>query len=130
MIKKYMNQLYKELMWYKKKIDTGKLTYFGKKNIGEANSFTVFLKDGPYFYVNIGTKYIPNVKKKDITFIFKELHRYDNKLCKWYKDSVDSDRGYYCYDKEDRYGQSDYETEKMEKYKTDYNKLIDTGDWD
>lgn len=129
MIKKYMNQLYKELMWYKKKIDTGKLTYFGKKNIGDANCFTVILKDGSYFYVNIGTKYIPDVKKKDISFIFKELHRYDNRLRVWYMDSVDSDRGYYCYSTEDKYVQSNYESNKMKQYEA-FEQEIDTGYWD
>lgn len=129
MIKKYMNQLYKELMWYKKKIDTGKLTYFGKKNIGDANCFTVILKDGSYFYVTIGTKYIPNVKKKDISFIFKELHRYDNRLRVWYMDSMDSDRGYYCFSGEDRYAQSKYESDKMNQYKA-CGQEIDTGYWD
>lgn len=129
MIKKYMNQLYKELMWYKKKIDTGKLTYFGKKNIGDANCFTVILKDGSYFYVTIGTKYIPNVKKNDISFIFKELHRYDNRLRVWYMDSVDSDRGYYCYIGEDKYAQSNYESNKMKQYKA-FGQEIDTGYWD
>lgn len=129
MIKKYMNKLYKELMWYKKKIDTGKLTYFGKKNIGDANCFTVILKDGSYFYVTIGTKYIPNVKKNDISFIFKELHRYDNRLRVWYMDSVDSDRGYYCYRGEDKYAQSNYESNKMKQYKA-FGQEIDTSYWD
>ena len=124
-----MNKLYKELMWYKKKIDTGKLTYFGKKNIGDANCFTVILKDGSYFYVTIGTKYIPNVKKNDISFIFKELHRYDNRLRVWYMDSVDSDRGYYCYRGEDKYAQSNYESNKMKQYKA-FGQEIDTSYWD
>lgn len=130
MLKKYMNQLYNEVMWYKKKIDSGKLKYFGKKNIGDANCFTVLLKDGSYFYVNIGTTNIPDVKKRDIAYIFKELHRYDGKIHKWYMDSVDSDRGYYCYSEENRYGQSNYEQEKIKKYKIDYNCEINTGCWD
>lgn len=130
MIKKYKDQLYNELMWYKKKIESSKLKYFGKKDIGDANCFTVILKDGSYFYVNIGTNYIPDIKKKDIAFIFKELHRFDNKLRVWYLDSVDSDRGYYCYAKNDRYGQSNYELNKMKQYKTDIDKEINTGCWD
>lgn len=130
MIKKYMNQLYKEIMWYKKKIDNGKLRYFGKKNIGDANWFTVILKDGSYFNINIGTNIIPDISKKDIVYIFKALHRRNNHLNKWYKDSFDSDRGYYCYKEEDRYGQSNYILKKYEQYKLDYNKEFDTGCWD
>ena len=130
MIKKYMNQLYKEVMWYKKKIDSGKLKYFGKHNIGDANGFIVILKDGSYFYVTIGATNIPNMKKKNIAYIFKELHRYDDKIGKWYKDSVDSDRGYYCYRDNERYGQRDYIYEKIKKYNTDRSLEIDTGCWD
>jgi hypothetical protein len=125
-----MNQLYKEIMWYKKKIDNGKLQYFGKKDIGDTNCFTVILKDGSYFYINIGTDKIPYVQKRQVAYIFKELHRRDDRLNKWYLDSIDSDRGYYCYKKEDIYGQSNYVTEKMKYYKVDYNKEYDTGCWD
>ena len=130
MIKKYMNQLYKELMWYKKKIDSGKLQYFGKKDIGDANCFTVILKDGSYFHINIGTNNIPDVPKKNIAYIFKELHRRDERLNKWYLDSVDSDRGYFCYSDTDIYGQSDYLVDKKKKYRIDYGKEFDTEHWD
>lgn len=130
MIKKYRDQLYKELMWYKKKIESGKLKYFGKKDIGDANSFEVIMKDGSYFYVSKGTDKIPNIRKKDIAFIHKDMHRYDNRLRKWYRDSMDSDRGYYCYDKEDRYGMSNYLVTKHKKYKMVYYLTIDTGCWD
>ena len=70
MIKKYMNQLYNEVMWYKKKIDSGKLKYFGKRDIGDDNCFIVILKDGSYFYVTIGTNNIKYTVKCQDAFSY------------------------------------------------------------
>lgn len=130
MVKKYMNQLYKEIMWYKKKIDHGNLKYFAQKDIGDANCFIVILKDGSYFYINIGANNIPKINKRDIAFIHKTLNRYDRKMHRQYQDSFDSDNGYRCYDDSDRYGMSRYLSEKYKKYNIDYDKEIDTGCWD
>ena len=121
MIKKYMNQLYKELIWYKKKIDSGKLQYFGKRDIGNANCFEVLLKDGSYLYINIGTNNIPNIRKKDIAYINKriDIHYF-----------CDSDNGFTRFTDTDRYCYCREIERARRRYKTDWEKEIDTGSWD
>ena len=131
MIKKYMTQLYKEIMWYKKLLETEKLKYYGDRiTPGNATNYTVLLKDGSYFYINIGTNRIPDIKKKDIAFIHKHIWDTSFEYAWQFHYTLDSDRGYYRYPKEDRYGESDYIICKEKKYKTDNYKNIDTGEWD
>lgn len=132
MIKKYMNQLYDEVVRVKRKIDGGKLSYFGDRDFGDAHRYTVVLKDGSYFYITLGTRYIPNIKKKDIAFILKE-QEVTSLMPNWGKwfDSVDTDRG------RTRYEWStggtklqEFEDLKFKKYHVDVYKEFDTGAWD
>lgn len=127
MVKKYMNQLYKEIEHIRRMLTHDNVRYFD--GFGNVMSFTVILKDGSYFYIGIGTKEIPKIKKKDIAFIEKELfydpteqnNKYNN------KDYFTSDNGF-CrfFDSSDHIK---YHREKIEKYKMNYDKFIDTGCW-
>lgn len=129
MIKKYMTQLYKEIMWYKKKIDTGKIRYFCDKNEGNADEYIVYLKDGSYFYIAIGSKYIPNIPKKKIAYIYKRICRQFEKGSEHISYFVDSDKGFFSY-KGTIWCDTDYIVTKEEKYRIDHTKEIDTGYWD
>lgn len=132
MIKKYMNQLYKEIEQIRRKIDGGHLKYFGHREFLNANSYVVILKNGSYFYINIGTKYIPKLKKKDIAFISKQysVSSIDPNWGRW-MEYTDSNRGCTRYDWTTGHHEYDrFEHDMFEKYKVDLYKEIDTGAWD
>ena len=127
MIKKYMNQLYNEVEQIRRKLVSGKMRYFGDKDFGDANNYTVFLKNGCYFHINMGTNDIPKLRKKDIAYIVKLCNFTDSNKCLYY---IDTDCGRYKYTKEQRYASCNYLTNRKEKYNIDWMNLIDTGDWD
>lgn len=132
MIKKYMNQLYKEIEQIRRKIDSGHLRYFGYREFLNANNYTVILKDGSYFYINIGTKYVPKLRKKDIAFISKQcsVSSLDTNWGKWVE-YIDSDRGRTRYNWGTGYYEYDgFEKTMFEKYKVDLYREVDTGAWD
>ena len=132
MIKKYMNQLYKEVIQIQRKIDGGHLVCFGHHKFGDAQDYYVILKDGSYFYINIGSKYIPKIRKKDVAFIGKQI-TCDSLDERWgkYVDYVDSDRGRTRYAwLESVRGISSYKETVHKKYNEDPFKEIDTGYWD
>ena len=129
MIKKYMNQLYTEIEQIRRKIDSGKLKYFGAKDYMDASTYYVFLKNGYWFKIELGTMSIPTFKKKDVVFIQKHLWR-DSTDTNWNysNDYMDSDRGfvrYYC----NGISNTVYMMNMMEKYKINLMKEIDTGYW-
>lgn len=132
MIKKYMNQLYKEIEQIRRKIDGGHLKYFGCKDFGNALCYTVVLKNGSYFYITLGTKYIPNIKKKDIAFILKE-QEVNSLMPNWGKwfDSVDTDRGRTRHKWSNGNTElQDFEKLMFKKYRVNVYKEVDTGSWD
>ena len=132
MIKRYMNELYKEIIRVKRKIDGGHLQYFGHRDFGNAMEYYVVLKDGSYFFISIGSKYIPNIRKKDIAFIGKQVdcNSLDERWGKWV-DYVDSDRGRvrYVWNTAIR-DLGIYQTNVAIKYKQNPYKEIETGYWD
>ena len=73
MIKKYMNQLYKEFVQIRRKIDGGHMKYFGQKDYLNAFEYLIILKNGSYFRITLGTRFIPNIKKKDIAFAHQSV---------------------------------------------------------
>ena len=134
MINKYMKQLYKEVEQIRRKLISGKMKYFGKNKKDFANAFryVVLLKDGSYFYIDLGTKNIPKIKKKSVAYISKQISycSLDREYVLGYKDFIDTDNGFVRFTKEMEHNGSDYETEKFKQYKCDYNKNIYTGEWD
>lgn len=130
MIKKYMNQLYKEIEQIRKKIDSGKLKYFCQKNYTDGDKYTVFLKDRSYFIIDLGTNHIPKLKKKDIAYIQKKIKRnFSGNGSEFYdRDFIDSDIGFFrVNDWKEIYDIADT---KRIKYHIDVNNQIDTGEWD
>lgn len=129
MIKKYMNQLYTEIEQIRRKIDSGKLKYFGAKDYMDASTYYVFLKNGCWFKITLGTMSIPNFKKKDVVFIQKHICRNSTDTnWKYSHDYVDSDRGFVRYDV-NGIDNVDYIMNRMEKYKINLLNEIDTGEW-
>jgi hypothetical protein len=130
MIKKYMNQLYKEIEQIRRKIDSGKLRYFGDKDYGNAMKYAVLMKDSSYFYVCFGTRKIPKVNKRDIVFIEKMIDyrlsgsNIEQSNCEY----LDSDRGFYRYN--DYRDYKNYLYDKMIKYRVDFDKEIFTDYFD
>ena len=132
MIKKYMNQLYKEFVQIRRKIDGGHMKYFGQKDYLNAFEYLIILKNGSYFRITLGTRFIPNIKKKDIAFIGKQM------LCtsiskNWnnYIEYFDSDRGrtrYEWYKHNQNISKFEYATGN--KYRIDIHSELDTGAWD
>lgn len=132
MIKKYMNQLYNEIEQIRRRLISGKMRYFGDRDFGNASKYTVYLKDGSFFVINIGAYNIPKLRKKDIAFINK-LINYDSNDTNWKyncRDCVNSDVGFIRYDDNAPINNCRYEVEKAEKYKIDFDKEIDVGSWD
>ena len=130
MIKKYMNQLYKEIEQIRRKIDGGKFRYFGQKDYMDASTYHVFLRDGKWFKIGLGTTIIPRCKKKDIVFIEKHICRDSNDTnWKYTRDYVDSDRGFVRYSgdvTENMY----YFLDRLDKYKINLTDEIETCYWD
>ena len=130
MIKKYMNQLYKEIEQIRRKIDGGKFRYFGQKDYMDASTYYVFLRNGQWFKIELGTTIIPKTKKKDVVFIQKHICRDSNdKNWKYTRDYVDSDRGFV------RYSGAvteniDYFLDRANKYKINLVDEIETCYWD
>ena len=132
MIKKYMKELYKEVEQIRRKLNGGHMKYFGCKDFGKALCYTVILKNGSYFYITLGTKYIPNIKKKDMVFIGVQICSDSlSQSCEKWIDYVDSDRGrtrykwFNCYE-----AITEFERSVFKKYNVDHNNEIDTGAWD
>lgn len=130
MIKKYMNQLYKEIEQIRRKIDSGKLKYFCQKDYTDGDKYTIFLRDGSYFNIDLGSNNIPKLRKRDIVYIQKKIRRKfsgkEREFCE--RDYFDSDTGFF------RIGDTleiyDITNEKRTRYNIDYSKQIDTGEWD
>ena len=132
MIKKHMKELYKEIEQIRRKLDGGHMKYFGCRDFGNALCYTVVLKNGSYFYITLGTKYIPNIKKKDIAFIGKQTCA-DSLSQSWEKwiDYFDSNRGRTRYDWFNCYEPiNKFETSVFKQYNVNHNNEIDTGAWD
>ena len=134
MVKKYMNQLYKEVEQIRRKLISGKMKYFGNKTKEFANAFryTIFLKDGSYFYIDLGTNNIPKIRKKSVAYILKQISycSLDKEYYLGYEDYIDTDNGFIRFTKDMKCCGYDYELDKFKKYKCDYNKNIYTGEWD
>ena len=132
MIKKYMNQLYKEVEQLRRKLISGKMKYFAhKKEFANANNYVVLLKNGSYFYINIGTNNIPKLHKKDIAYIYKEFNIDFNSGRIHIRECLDSDSGRIVFDSNiDRYARPNYVSSKYKKYNIDLNSEIDTGCFD
>lgn len=129
MVKKYMNQLYNEVEQIRRKIDSGKLKYFGEKEYMDASTYYVFLKNGCWFKITLGTMSIPAFKKKDVVFIQKHICRNSTDTnWKYSHDYVDSDRGFVRYNGNGIHN-VDYIMNRMEKYKINLLNEIDTGEW-
>lgn len=129
MIKKYMNQLYNEVEQIRRKIDSGKLKYFGSKDYMDASTYYVFLKNGCWFKIELGTMFIPTFKKKDVVFIQKHICRNSTDTnWKYDRDYVDSDRGFVRYNG-NGIDNVDYIMNMMEKYKINLVNELDTGEW-
>lgn len=132
MIKKYMKTLYKEVIQIKRKIDGGHLPYFGCRDYLSAFDYFVILKNGSYFWITLGTKYIPKFKKKDVAFIGKmtSCTSLSENWNKWI-DYIDSDRGRTRYAWDNHFQViSEFETNTGIKYKIDVLSELDTGAWD
>ena len=117
MIKKNMNILYNEVESIRRKL-VRSLKYFGHNNYRyDVCQYSVFLKNGKYFTVALGTKNIPKVRKKDIAYILKtSVTGY-----------FDSDRGSFKFSEMT----PEYNFNKFVKYDIDINRgMIDTGEWD
>ena len=133
MVKKYLNNLFNEITQISRKLSSGRIKYYGDKEyFANGGEYTVFLKNGKYFSICTGTKFVPKIRKRDILFISKSF-TYD--LCgnmKDYcgRDFIDSDRGFTRYSKDDRYKNSEYMSSRYKKYKIDYENEINTGCWD
>ena len=130
MIKKEFNKLYKEIEQIRRKIDSGKLKYFGEKNYMNASTYYVFLKNGYWFKIELGTKIIPTFNKNDVVFIQKHILR-DSTDTNWKytRDYVDSDRGFVRYSgciKDN----IDYFLDRANKYKINLVDEIETYYWD
>ncbi len=124
-----MNQLYTEIEQIRRKIDSGKLKYFGAKEYMDASTYYVFLKNGCWFKIELGTMSIPSFKKKDVVFIQKHICRSSTDTnWKYSHDYVDSDRGLVRYDRNGIHN-ADYILNRMEKYKINLLNEIDTGEW-
>lgn len=124
-----MNRLYTEIEQIRRKIDSGKLKYFGEKDYMDASTYYVFLKNGCWFKITLGTMSIPNFKKKDVVFIQKHICRNSTDTnWKYSYDYVDSDRGFVRYN-ENGIHNVDYIMNRMEKYKINLLNEIDTGEW-
>lgn len=133
MINKYMKQLYKEVEQIRRKLISGKMKYFGKKDdFAKAFRYTVLLKDGSYFYIDLGTNNIPKIKKKSVAYIIKQISycSLDKEYNLGYEDFIDTDSGFVRFTKDTKEKSSDYKLTKFKKYKCDYNKNIYTGEWD
>lgn len=132
MIKKYMKELYEEVEQIRRKLDGGHMKYFGCKDFGNASCYTVILKNGTYFAIALGTKFVPPFKKSDVIFISKQVS--SNSLSEnWGKwvEYVDTERGRTRYDWSTAYSCVDkYETSIFNKYKIDFDNELDTGWWD
>lgn len=130
MIKKEFNKLYKEIEQIRRKIDSGKLKYFGEKNYMNASPYYVFLRNGKWFKIELGTKIIPTFNKNDVVFIQKHILR-DSTDTNWKytHDYVDSDRGFVRYS-----GcitdNIDYFLDRANKYKINLVDEIETYYWD
>ena len=129
-----MNQLYNEIIQIKRRLMTGKMKYFGEKYFGDASCYTVMLKNGSYFHIDLGTDYIPKFSKKDVLFIFKEFSRRSNTDSFKYgwRDFQDSDRGrtraYINKSSEHTYNNERmYVSSVMKKNNISYNNEIFTG---
>lgn len=130
MIKKYMNQLYKEIEQIRRKIDGGKFRYFGQKDYMDASNYYVFLRNGKWFKIELGTTIIPKTKKKDVVFIQKHICRDSNdKNWKYTRDYVDSDRGFVRYSGGVTEN-TDYFLDRANKYKINLVDEIETCYWD
>ena len=132
MIRKYMNELHKEVVQIKRKIDGGHLSYFGHRDYLNAFKYLVILKNGSYFWITLGTKYIPNIKKKDVAFIGKQISctSLDDSWNKWI-DYVDSDNGRTRYEWCDHWQLlANFEECALLKYKVSRFSELDTGAWD
>lgn len=132
MIKKQFNQLYAEVTQIRRKLDNGKLKYFGKKDFGNAESYTVMLKDGSYFFVSLGSTTIPEFRKKDVAFIGK-MHICDSTMPNWgsFVDYTDSDRGTTRYSWDTAHIEiRDFENTRFRKYRISIYSEKYTGAWD
>ena len=130
MIKKYMNQLYKEIEQIRRKIDGGKFRYFGQKDYMDASAYYVFLRNGKWFKIELGTTIIPKTKKKDVVFIQKHICRDSNdKNWKYTRDFVDSDRGFVRYSGK-IIENAGYFLDRANKYKINLADEIETCYWD
>ena len=130
MIKKEFNKLYKEIEQIRRKIDSGKLNYFGAKDYMDASTYYVFLKNGKFFRITLGTRIIPACKKKDIVFIQKHICRNSTDTnWKYNRDYVDSDRGFVRYSGK-LTENSDYILERSVRYGINLADEIETGYWD
>ena len=115
MIKKNMNILYKEITSIKRKL-VRNLKFFGAGNYrNDVDRYTVFLKNGSYFDIFLGTNNIPDFRKKDVAYI-----------CKYSGRRVfDTDKGSFTVSE-----LVPTKISKFEKYGIDVNNRIDTGEWD
>lgn len=127
MTKKYLNELYKEIIQIKRKIKNKSLKYFGSREYGNAFYYHVILKDGSHFYVTLGTNTIPDIRKKDIAYIGKQVDC-DSTCTSWKKwvDFIDTDRGrtrtgwYDSYDYLSKYEESKYYIDTTKEFYTGY----------
>ena len=126
MIKKNMNTLFNEIVRIKRKIDGGHMKYYGEKQYGDSNGYCVLLKSGEWFMIQLGTKIIPNIHKRDVAYIMKTFSAkstdktgYDRAR----KYAFDTDSGWIPITRLAILN-------KTTKYKTDLQREINTEYWD
>lgn len=83
MIKRELNELYKELISIQRKLDGGHMKYYGDKPFGNGMSYHVYLKDGRYFTIFLGSKFVPRFKKRDVLYIVKAFSTYREDECNY-----------------------------------------------
>jgi hypothetical protein len=126
-----MNQLYKEIEQIRRKLVSNKWKYFGDKEFGNADNYTIILKNGNYYTIGLGTNNIPKVKKKDILYIRKKImyNSNDKNFRYGVHDFIDTNIGFIRYSETDIYKPYNYLSYVFEKYHIDYDNCIDTGTW-